>query len=328
MSLAYADCSLDIRESLAAQYFVDAIRNEDTKHSTRLMDAKDLKSALAYSMKYEAARTVSKTSKHTATGEKISMHRKLEASIECGSRRFQHKVYVADITDPCILGLDFLQEFNFTVDLERNEVRTGGEEIPLFSANIEFPKLCSVFAKEKTVIPARSECLIRGVTKASEHFRYAVTGSSSQISEKGVLVAATLVDLKKETIPVRILNMDNKPKTMDKGAIIVSYEPVVDIVARPQGFSGEHPSHSILENLEGLNEDQRTALQKLLQEFRNLFSTCDADIGHCNVIQYKINTARPLHKLTEAKSNFNWTEDCQKSFNSLKQALTTSPVLT
>ncbi|GFS41452.1 retrovirus-related Pol polyprotein from transposon 297, partial [Nephila pilipes] len=38
--------------------------------------------------------------------------------------------------------------------------------------------------------------------------------------------------------------------------------------------------------------------------------------------------ARPLHKLTEAKSNFNWTEDCQKSFNSLKQALTTSPVLT
>ncbi|GFS63364.1 retrovirus-related Pol polyprotein from transposon 297 [Nephila pilipes] len=37
---------------------------------------------------------------------------------------------------------------------------------------------------------------------------------------------------------------------------------------------------------------------------------------------------RPLHKLTEEKSNFNWKEDCQKSFNSLKQALTTSPVLT
>ncbi|GFT10644.1 uncharacterized protein NPIL_215681 [Nephila pilipes] len=76
----------------------------------------------------------------TATGEKVSIHGKLEASIECGSRRFQRKVYVADITDPCILGLVFLQEFNFTVYLERNEIRTGGEEIPLFSANIEFPK--------------------------------------------------------------------------------------------------------------------------------------------------------------------------------------------
>ncbi|GBM30117.1 hypothetical protein AVEN_78515-1 [Araneus ventricosus] len=63
MSLAYAECPLDVRESLAAQYFVDAIRDEDTQHSTRLMDAKDLKSSLAYSMKYEAARTVSKISR-------------------------------------------------------------------------------------------------------------------------------------------------------------------------------------------------------------------------------------------------------------------------
>ncbi|GBM68435.1 Retrovirus-related Pol polyprotein from transposon 297 [Araneus ventricosus] len=38
--------------------------------------------------------------------------------------------------------------------------------------------------------------------------------------------------------------------------------------------------------------------------------------------------ARPLHKLTEAKSNFNWTEECEKSFNSLKKALTSSPILT
>ncbi|GBM93813.1 Retrovirus-related Pol polyprotein from transposon 297 [Araneus ventricosus] len=38
--------------------------------------------------------------------------------------------------------------------------------------------------------------------------------------------------------------------------------------------------------------------------------------------------ARPLHKLTEPISNFNWTEESEKSFNSLKQALITSPVLT
>ncbi|GBM04785.1 Transposon Ty3-G Gag-Pol polyprotein [Araneus ventricosus] len=38
--------------------------------------------------------------------------------------------------------------------------------------------------------------------------------------------------------------------------------------------------------------------------------------------------ARPLHKLTEAKSNFNWTEECEKSCNSLKRALTSSPILT
>ncbi|GFS68887.1 uncharacterized protein NPIL_456591 [Nephila pilipes] len=72
----------------------------------------------------------------TAISEEANIHGKLDASIECGSRRFQHEVYEADITYPCILGLDFLREFKFTVDLEINEIRTGGEEIPLFSANM------------------------------------------------------------------------------------------------------------------------------------------------------------------------------------------------
>ncbi|GBM47755.1 hypothetical protein AVEN_141061-1 [Araneus ventricosus] len=69
MSLAYTECPQDVRDSLAAQYFVDAIRDEDTQHATRLMDAKDLKSALAYSMKYEAAKTVSKTPRNVRSLE-------------------------------------------------------------------------------------------------------------------------------------------------------------------------------------------------------------------------------------------------------------------
>ncbi|GBN34688.1 hypothetical protein AVEN_116958-1 [Araneus ventricosus] len=158
MSLTYVQCLLDVRESLAAQYFAQAIK--DTQHSTRLMDAKDL-------------------------------------------------IYVADITDPYIPGLDFLQKFNFTIDLEKNEIWTGREEIPLFSASIQHSKLCSVLAKEKrtiipekkrTIIPARSECLIQGVPEVSGQFRYAVTDIPSQVSQKGVLVMATFVDLEREAI--------------------------------------------------------------------------------------------------------------------------------
>ncbi|GBO12341.1 Retrovirus-related Pol polyprotein from transposon 297 [Araneus ventricosus] len=286
-------------------------------------------------------------------------------------------------------------------------------------------------------------------------FRYAVTNFPSQVSQKGVLVAATLVDLEMEVIPVKVLNLNNKPKFLDKGDIIATCEPVVDIVARPQEFSAAQHLPSTLENLQILNEEQRTDVRKLLNEFQALFSTCDADVGRCNMTQHRINTgdhppikqyprrlplarkeeaehlvkgmvdngiieessgpwaspivlvkkkdgstrfcvdyrklneitkktevtnlghvisaervktdpgkikavvdwprpetvhdlrsflglctyyrcfvknfstiSRTLHKLTEAKSNFNCTEECEKSFNSLKQALTSSPILT
>nr|GBL61283.1 hypothetical protein AVEN_38832-1 [Araneus ventricosus] len=64
MSLAYAECPLDIWESLAVQFFIDATRDEEMQLSTRLMDFMDLKLALAYSMKFESAKTASKISIH------------------------------------------------------------------------------------------------------------------------------------------------------------------------------------------------------------------------------------------------------------------------
>ncbi|GBN99516.1 hypothetical protein AVEN_69200-1 [Araneus ventricosus] len=176
------------------------------------------------------------------------------------------------------------------IDLEKNEIRTGGEEIPLFSASVQHSKSCSVLAKKRTIIPARSECLIQGVPEVPGQFRYAVTDFPSQASQKGLLVAATLVDMEMEAIPVRVLNLNNKPKILDKGDVIATCEPVVDIVARPPEFSGAQHLPSTLENFQILNEEQRTAVRKLLNEFQNLFSTCDADVGRCNMTQHRINT--------------------------------------
>ncbi|GBM06771.1 Retrovirus-related Pol polyprotein from transposon 297 [Araneus ventricosus] len=93
-----------------------------------------------------------------------------------------------------------------------------------------------------------------------------------------------------EVIPVKVLILNNKPKFLDKGDVIATCEPVVDIVARPQEFSGAQHLPSTLENLQILNEEQRKAVIKLLNEFQDLFSTCDVDVGRCNMSQHIINT--------------------------------------
>ncbi|GBN29258.1 Retrovirus-related Pol polyprotein from transposon 412 [Araneus ventricosus] len=246
-----------------------------------------LRTDVAKKLKEQLIYTAPNISLNTATGEKTEIRGKLDASIECGSRKFHHRIYVADVTDPCILGLDFLLKFNFKVDLEKNEIRTGGKEIPLFLASVQHSKSCSVLAKKRTIIPARSECLIQGVP---EQFRYAVMDFPSQVSQKGVLVAAAFVDLKTEVIPVRVLNLNNNPKVLGKEAVIATFEPVVYIVARPQEFSGGQHISSTLDNLEIPDEEQRTTVRKLLKKFQNFFSTCDADVGRCNMTQHRINT--------------------------------------
>ncbi|GBL95526.1 hypothetical protein AVEN_54128-1 [Araneus ventricosus] len=114
-----------------------------------------LRTDLTQKLKENFTYTAPNISLKTATGEKAEIYGKMDASIECGSRKYQHRIYVADITDPSILGLDFLQRFDFTVDLEKNEIWTGGKEIPLFSASAEHAKLCSLLTKEKTIIPVR-----------------------------------------------------------------------------------------------------------------------------------------------------------------------------
>ncbi|GBL89931.1 hypothetical protein AVEN_51108-1 [Araneus ventricosus] len=70
-----------------------------------------LRADLAHKVKERLIYTAPNLTLKTATGEKAKIQGKLDASIECGSRKFQHRVYITDITDSCILGLDFLQKF-------------------------------------------------------------------------------------------------------------------------------------------------------------------------------------------------------------------------
>ncbi|GBL77329.1 Retrovirus-related Pol polyprotein from transposon 297 [Araneus ventricosus] len=288
MSPAYVECPQDVRDSPAAQYFVDAIRDEDTQHATMLMDAKDLKSTLAYSMKYEAAKTVSKTSRNVRSIE-----------VEDGTGKEKDEKF------DCLLK---------TLEKLLNS-HVAGKKTPRRNPNVTCWKcnkkgtrtegLPDDFVQPGKLMYGRlTERRLHFLNKAPEEglkvsalcggrnglYLEAVTDFPNQVSQKGVLVAATLVDLKREAIPVRVLNLDNKPKIDDKGAVIATCEPVVDIVARPQEFSESLRLPSILANLEGLNEEQRTAVKELLQEFQNLFSTSDSDVGRCNMTQHRINT--------------------------------------
>ncbi|GFW11926.1 retrovirus-related Pol polyprotein from transposon 412 [Trichonephila clavipes] len=86
-------------------------------------------------------------------GEKIDIHGKLKVKIKFGDTTYQHAVYVADIADPFILGLDFLKEHGFTLDFNKNELRSIHEEVTIFKIEHRSESIRQVTANENITIP-------------------------------------------------------------------------------------------------------------------------------------------------------------------------------
>lgn len=62
--LAFSDCSFETQRWLSAQYFRDAIRNEDMQHAVHLSKPKDLSLFLVSTMKYEAVKSILRVSNY------------------------------------------------------------------------------------------------------------------------------------------------------------------------------------------------------------------------------------------------------------------------
>ncbi|GFT14956.1 hypothetical protein TNCV_1484141 [Trichonephila clavipes] len=95
-------------------------------------------------------------------GEKIDIHGKLKVKIRFGDTTYQHAVYVADIADPFILGLDFLKEHGFTLDFNKNELRSIHEEVTIFKIKHRTESIRQVTANENITIPPRTEIIVPG----------------------------------------------------------------------------------------------------------------------------------------------------------------------
>ncbi|GFT38832.1 retrovirus-related Pol polyprotein from transposon 412 [Nephila pilipes] len=66
--LSFADCPANVRDTLTLQYFIDGVKDSEIQEALRLSELKDLKSALVYGLKYEAAEQASRRERHLVRG--------------------------------------------------------------------------------------------------------------------------------------------------------------------------------------------------------------------------------------------------------------------
>ncbi|GFW67792.1 hypothetical protein TNCV_3871231 [Trichonephila clavipes] len=228
-----------------------------------------IRNDLAQKLKEKLIWTPPRVVLQTVTGEKIDIHGKLKVKIKFGDTTYQHAVYVADIADTFILGLDFLKEHGFTLDFNKNELRSIHEEVTIFKIEHRSESIRQVTANENITIPPRTEIIVPGYIGNYVSFNSGLIGSAEN-KANGLLIASTLVDLSRKL---------SRPVTCvcKSSSLLLSNSP-------------QQLTPDLLENAE-LSPEQKSSAERLFQEFEDVFSRNSSDIGHTTVTQHRIDTA-------------------------------------
>lgn len=99
----------------------------------------------------------------TVTGEAAPVVGRATLHFQIGNFETCQEVWLAEITDPCVIGLDFLVRHNCRVDIASATLTVGKMSIPLLRpAAEEQLRCCRVVATQDVEIPPRSEAIIPG----------------------------------------------------------------------------------------------------------------------------------------------------------------------
>ncbi|GFU49986.1 retrovirus-related Pol polyprotein from transposon 412, partial [Nephila pilipes] len=180
------------------------------------------------------------------------------------------------------------------LDFKDSSLHSTTEDITLFRKGVSEIKPCyRIIVSSDFTIPARQELILKGYTDQENNFRLGVLEFPDfENFPKGVLIASTLVDITKEAIPVRCANVSDKPKIVKKGEVLVTCTPVT-CVERSSFLTSNESSENLTEDLlktTELTQKQRSAAEKMLREFKELFPKSSKEFGRTNLTKHRIDT--------------------------------------
>jgi hypothetical protein len=144
----------------------------------------------------------------TASGETIPVLKEAFVELNLGRRVLRLWVFVAEITDKFILGLDVLRAYDASVDLGRHMLRLDQKEVTLWRPGVQ-SKSARLYLVGDEVNSARCESVVMAKLEAPLGAINVLLEPSPEWSRGGVMIARTLVRARPR-VPVRIMNVTNQ----------------------------------------------------------------------------------------------------------------------
>ena len=174
----------------------------------------------------------------TATGECSPFHGKAKIEFSLGNQSLSHEILFADIKNDGVLGIDFLCANRCDVLLSKDHLVLNGEKIPCFhSTNEAPPGCCHIALTENVQVPPGYEMIVKGrpLDRFNKDGIGIVETSDTYASKHGLLVAKALVSPRRGTVPLRIMNVLDRPCFLSRSTVTAVYEPVDEDSVEPVG---------------------------------------------------------------------------------------------
>ncbi|XP_055877178.1 uncharacterized protein LOC129924709 [Biomphalaria glabrata] len=208
--------------------------------------------------------------------------------------------------DECILGLDFMQLFGFTLNIGGGTVQYGNLEILLLGDNMEEEQIKRVLVTEDTIIPPQSEAIIWGTIEGNDPMSITSLIEQSKEAYRRLPVGRILVVNREDRrVPVRVMNVDTQACNLQKNNVMATCCPV-ELIATC-GAVAPVASASLCDSRvdlmlgdvgENLSEEEYNKAKQLLLEFKDIMQDSENEGGRTNMVTHRIDTGntRPIRQ--------------------------------
>ncbi|CAG2191634.1 unnamed protein product [Mytilus edulis] len=230
--------------------------------------------------------------------------------VQLNKKIVYHRLIVADIDIPMIIGFDFLNKNNCILDMGKRTIEIDGQFITCQREHC-LNSIFKISSVEDVEIPPTSEMIVQGTIL--QGIPHKVTGliepAGSFLTNNGCLIAKAVVNPSRQYLPVRIINLSEKPVRLYREAIIGQCELIdsdtIEInvlskqtnamdtlyhISNQENVLPEYLQNLYERSISHLEKEQQDQVYRLLFKYQTAFSKCKSDLGRTNIVKHKINT--------------------------------------
>ena len=235
----------------------------------------------------------------TANGSLLKLRGACTLQIQLDHLCFEQEFIVANIEEPGILGISFLDQHEVDIKIRKRILKTNKGRIKLHKHGTD--KCFRIQMCESVTIPPQSEAFVKTYTLQNCPSQLNIVEPTNKQIHQGLFVAKTLVDTSQNQMVVSVLNVGSKGVKLKENTTLGLIQPIEALSVCDSDTSKftthstheELPDHlkPLVENASSeLNDLEKQKLSSLIFEYQDVFMSPEGKLKQTSLAEHYIDT--------------------------------------